>query len=92
MLKSRRLTRGVNSQGERFELVDDWTKPSLAHRDLGFYWMGRTVFIEGDGAGKSDMVDLNKADVKISKGCRLDGFDWAEMVTGGRDGFRWADA
>ena len=39
-----RITEGVYEDGQRFKLIDDWTKPSESHRLLKADWVGRTMF------------------------------------------------
>ena len=29
---------------EKFEVIDEWTKPATAHRNLGRHWTGETTF------------------------------------------------
>ena len=47
-LQGLRVTRGVTSEGESFEVRDNWMDPKAAHRDLGFWWIGKTMFVEED--------------------------------------------
>ena len=39
-----RITEGIYENGQKFKLIDDWTKPSESHRLLEADWIGRTIF------------------------------------------------
>jgi len=43
-LLTMRITEGVYENGQKFKLIDDWTKPSESHRLLEADWIGRTIF------------------------------------------------
>ena len=41
-----RVTKGLTITGQKFEMRDDWTMPSKAHRNLAIPWIGTTSFTE----------------------------------------------
>ena len=43
-LESIRVTVGINSEGEKFEVQDNWREPGKAHRVLSHPWTGVTKF------------------------------------------------
>ena len=43
-LKSTRITVGINSEGEKFEVQDNWIEPGKGHRVLSHPWTGYTKF------------------------------------------------
>ena len=43
-LESTRVTVGINSKGEKFEVRDNWREPGNAHRVLSHPWTGYTKF------------------------------------------------
>lgn len=106
-LLSRRVTRGVTVEGEKFEIEDDWRDPACSHRTLGCAWSGRTFFFEDGGNGKDGAVSHGGVQVKKSGGHvgELDGAkvlepeghgnelgDWHHLLGGfGQRRERWAD-
>ena len=51
-----RVARGVTSEGEKFELYGDWTKPTDSHRNLNTKWIGYTALVEAD----YDLLSLHR--------------------------------
>ena len=43
-LRKIRTTEGTTAAGQRFKIVDDWTKPENSHRLLSTCWVGSTTF------------------------------------------------
>ena len=43
-LESARVTKGIDSDGKRFEIKDNWREPGNAHRVLSHPWTGYTMF------------------------------------------------
>ena len=39
-----RTTEGIYENGQKFKVIDDWTKPADSHRFLEADWIGRTTF------------------------------------------------
>ena len=61
-IKKNRLTVGVTSEGEHFEIVDDWSRPENSHKNMQRPWIGYTMFTEDcDGA-----EDLHQKRTKFS--------------------------
>ena len=43
-LSAVRITRGIDEQGNKFSIRDDWTNPDCSHRILNKKWVGETYF------------------------------------------------
>ena len=47
-LRTRRVTEGVDIQGNRFRIDDNWREPGIAHKVLDLPWTGVTTFRSRD--------------------------------------------
>ena len=47
-LRTRRVTEGVDIEGNKFRIDNDWREPSRAHKVLDLPWTGHTTFRTGD--------------------------------------------
>ena len=45
LASTRRTTGTFLDTGEEFLVVDEWTARSTAHRDMGRWWTGETIFM-----------------------------------------------
>lgn len=82
-LRSIRVTLGVTEKGESFKEIDDWTLHENAHTDMGFRWVGRTIFMNDDPDGDdddNDILTLARGNDLVSRECKVAKRSWADIV------------